>query len=167
MMRRCSTGWWLAAGLAGLLAGCAAGPTSEGAGGQEGSAAGEAADAGEPGMAERPERPLHRYEFFRPEMGVPFRIVLYAWNPALAKVSAGEAFERVAALNAVLSDYEYESELSRLSRTSGQGHWVGVSDELWRVLTFAQDLARETDGAFDITAGPVISLWRRARRRCP
>jgi thiamine biosynthesis lipoprotein len=109
-------------------------------------------------------RPLHRYEFERAEMGVPFRVVLYAWNPALAKVSATAALDRVRELNAVFSDYEPESELSRVSRTAGSGVWVSVSDELWRVLDYAQQLARETDGAFDVTVGPATALWRRARR---
>jgi thiamine biosynthesis lipoprotein len=97
-------------------------------------------------------------------MGVPFRIVLYAWNPALAKVAADEAFRRVEALNALLSDYEFDSELTRLSQTAGSGRWVAVSPELWRVLAYAQSLARETRGAYDITVGPAITLWRKARR---
>jgi thiamine biosynthesis lipoprotein len=54
--------------------------------------------------------------------------------------------------------------LSRLSRTGGSGRAIGVSDELWLVLQRAQQLAQRTDGAFDVTVGPVVSLWRKARR---
>ena len=39
-----------------------------------------------------------------------------------------------------------------------------VSDDLWRVLAAAKVL-RRSDGAFDVTIGPVVRLWRRARRR--
>ncbi|MCP5521979.1 MAG: FAD:protein FMN transferase [Verrucomicrobiales bacterium] len=98
-------------------------------------------------------------------MGVPFRVVLYAWNPALAKVAATGALDRVRELNGVLSDYELESELSRLRDTAGTGQWVPVSDTLWKVLAWSQSLAARTDGAFDVTVGPAVTLWRRARRR--
>jgi thiamine biosynthesis lipoprotein len=54
--------------------------------------------------------------------------------------------------------------LNELSRTSGQGKAVPVSEELWKMLERAQALAARTEGAFDITVGPCVSLWRRARR---
>lgn len=98
-------------------------------------------------------------------MGVPFRIVLYAPSAWAAREAARAAFDRIAALNLVLSDYEDESELVRLSRTAGTGQAVPVSDDLWRVLARAQELARRTGGAFDITVGPYVQLWRRARRQ--
>lgn len=97
-------------------------------------------------------------------MGVPFRIVLYATNNVHAKIAAAAAFARIADLNAKLSDYDLESELSKLSRTSGLGHFVPVSDDLWRVLEASQHWAERTGGAFDITVGPVVNLWRHARR---
>ena len=107
---------------------------------------------------------LTRFEFQQPQMGLPFRIVLYAPDPQTAEVAAGAAFKRIEQLNAVMSDYEAESELSRLSRTSGQGREVPVSDDLWRVLKRAQSLAVRSGGAFDVTVGPCVNLWRKARR---
>ena len=98
-------------------------------------------------------------------MGVPFRITLYAPDEPSAKVAAEAAFERIALLNAVFSDYDPDSELSRLSRSSGQGRAVPVSRELWRVLEAAQALAEQTEGAFDVTCGPLVNVWRRARRK--
>ncbi len=98
-------------------------------------------------------------------MGMPFRIVLYAPNPAAAQAAAKAAFNRIAALNALLSDYEDDSELSKLSRTAGTGRFVPLSQDLWRVLTRAQAIARRSDGAFDVTVGPCVQLWRRARRQ--
>src|SRR5437762_14362881 len=47
-----------------------------------------------------------RYEFSRPEMGVPFRIVLYAPNKEEADTAAEAGFGRIAQLNDMLSDYE-------------------------------------------------------------
>src|SRR5438105_11901957 len=42
---------------------------------------------------------LERFEFTEPEMGVPFRIVLYAPDTGTAKSAAQAAFDRVAQLN--------------------------------------------------------------------
>jgi FAD:protein FMN transferase len=113
-----------------------------------------------------PSRPAHlsRYEFERPEMGVPFRIVLYARSPTVATNAAEAAFARVSQLNDILSDYEYDSELSKLGRTSGTGTKVKVSDDLWNVLKRSQEIAKASDGAFDVTVGPLIQVWRKARR---
>lgn len=107
---------------------------------------------------------MERFEFERPQMGVPFRIVIYAEDATKAKAASEAAFARVERLNEILSDYEYDSELSALSRASGSGQAVRVSAELWAVLERAQELAGRTEGAFDVTVGPVVNLWRRARR---
>ena len=97
-------------------------------------------------------------------MGTPFRIVLYARDKPSADTAADAAFARIKQLNDILSDYDTDSELSRLSQTAGSGKVVKVGDDLWRVLERSQQVARETGGAFDITCGPVVSLWRKARR---
>jgi FAD:protein FMN transferase len=108
---------------------------------------------------------LTRFEYQRPEMGMAFRIVLYATNPAAGDAAAEAAFQRIQQLNGVMSDYEEDSELSKLSRSSGGGREVPVSEDLWFVLSRAQDLAKRSNGAFDVTVGPFVNLWRRARRQ--
>ena len=106
-----------------------------------------------------------RFVFEKAEMGVPFRITLYAADEAAARAATDAAFERVEVLNSILSDYDPDSELSRLSRTSGTGRVVPVSADLWHVLALSQRVAERSDGAFDITIGPLVNLWRRARRK--
>src|ERR1041384_125029 len=96
-------------------------------------------------------RHFQRFEYTQPQMGLPFRIVLYAMDKAAADAAATAAFARVSELNSILSDYDTDSELSRLSQTAGQGKAVRVSEDLWRVLERAQRLAAETGGAFDVT----------------
>jgi len=108
---------------------------------------------------------LERFEFRRPLMGMTFRIVLFAKEGKRAQKAASAAFDRVKQLNSLLSDYEPESELNRLCKTAGTGRKILVSNGLWTVLEAAQKLACETEGAFDVSAGPHILLWRRARRR--
>jgi FAD:protein FMN transferase len=115
------------------------------------------------GCASRPAE-LRRFTYEQPQMGVPFRIILYAPNASEAEEAAKAAFGRISELNDVLSDYDTDSELSRLSQTSGHQKQVRVSEDLWRILARSQKLARESGGAFDITAGPIVSQWRKARR---
>jgi thiamine biosynthesis lipoprotein len=108
---------------------------------------------------------LRKFVFEKAEMGLPFRITLYASSEESAKTAADAAFARIAELNQVFRDYEDSSELSQLSRASGSGQKVKVSDPLWVVLLRAQELAQASGGAFDVTCGPLTSVWRRARRK--
>lgn len=110
------------------------------------------------------ETPLERFEFSQPQMGVPFRIILYAPDVDQAKKGVTEAFARVSALNTILSNYETDSELSQLGYRSGIQGWTPVSNDLFRIITRSQRLSQETDGAFDLTIGPVAASWRNARR---
>lgn len=107
---------------------------------------------------------VHRFEYTQPQMGLPFRMVLYAMNQSAADVASRAAFARIAEINDIMSDYDTDSELSRLSRTSGEGRAIPLSPDLWLVLSRAQQIAEQTDGAFDVTVGPCVSLWRKARR---
>jgi thiamine biosynthesis lipoprotein len=105
-----------------------------------------------------------RFQFTQTEMAVPIKIVLYAPDEAAASEAARAGFARFHALNAVCSDYDSESELRKLCRDSSPGRPIGVSDDLWRVLARARELSERSGGAFDVTIGPVVRLWRSARR---
>lgn len=111
------------------------------------------------------QRPLVRHEFQSVQMAIPFRIVLYARDGQQATNAARAAWERIGQLNQCLSDYDPASELSRLGSTSPHARPVPVSDDLYRVLRRAQEVSQASDGAFDITVGPLTQLWRRSRRQ--
>lgn len=113
----------------------------------------------------RAEEPQDRFQFQQVHMGVDFTLIFYAPSKQAANQAANAAFARIAELNSKLSDYDPESELSRLSRTSGSDQEVPLSDDLWRVLVRAESLSVQTEGAFDVTVGPLVRLWRRARRQ--
>lgn len=104
-----------------------------------------------------------RLEYIEPHMGTLFRIVLYPPDPAVAKVAARAAFDRIAALNRIMSDYDPTSELMRLC-AQPPAVPVPVSAELFDILQRSQAVAEQTHGAFDVTLGPVIRLWRESRR---
>jgi thiamine biosynthesis lipoprotein len=105
-----------------------------------------------------------RFEFTETKMGAPFKLVFYAPDRATAERAAAAAYKRVDELNMIFSDYEPESELSRLSRSSPTKQPIKLSDPLWDVLVNAQALSEASDGAFDVTVGPYVRQWRRARR---
>jgi len=107
--------------------------------------------------------PLTRYEFAQVHMGTQVRIVLYSAARAAADEAASAAFARIAALDQALSDYRESSELMEVSRRAGSGP-VAVGDDLFRVLRAAREIADRSDGAFDVTVGPLSVLWRHARR---
>ena len=110
-----------------------------------------------------PETQAVRLEFSEAHMGTTFRIVLYARDEPSGRIAAERAFAQIARLDQILTDYQPASELSRVTREA-VGHPIHVSDDLLEVLAQSQDLARRSDGAFDITVGPLTRLWRRARR---
>jgi thiamine biosynthesis lipoprotein len=105
-----------------------------------------------------------RYEFKSEHMGTRFSIVLYAPTAECAQAAAQAAFERVNALEETLSDYRADSELNLL-REKPVGVPVPVSSDFFRVLEQGQWMARISDGAFDLTVGPYVRLWRFARKR--
>ncbi len=96
-------------------------------------------------------------------MGVQVRIVAYAKDELTAREACKAAFDRVNALDDIMSDYNRGSELMRLCAQAGRGP-VKVGDDLFRVLAYAQEVSRKSDGAFDVTVGPVVKLWRVARK---
>lgn len=99
-------------------------------------------------------------------MGTTFRIALYAPDATTAKQAADAAFARIAQLDRTMSDYKTDSELMMLCRAFATevGDPVPVSAELFFVLSKAAELSKASDGAFDVTVGPVVQLWRLARR---
>jgi FAD:protein FMN transferase len=97
-------------------------------------------------------------------MGTLVTITMYAESPEQAQQGFVAAFERINALDSMLSDYKPDSELSRVCDSAAT-----LSPELSTVVQHAQRLAQQTGGAFDITSGPLTRLWREARsqRRLP
>ena len=100
-----------------------------------------------------------RYEASEPHMGTLVSITLYADNPEQAQKAFTAAFARIAQLNRILSDYDPQSELFRVCEPETR-----FSPDLLRVLNYAQQVSIDTNGAFDITVGPLSRLWRKARR---
>src|SRR6516225_1628385 len=72
---------------------------------------------------------LTRFAFNEPHMGTRFQIIVYALDETAARQASKAAFERIATLDSIMSDYRSTSELLQLCQKAG-GPPVHVSDEL-------------------------------------
>ena len=104
---------------------------------------------------------LYKHQFAEQHLGTLVQIVFYSeQNEAEAEQLSKRCFQRIHELNAMLSDYLPDSEVSKLSqRPLGEPH--KVSDELFTIIAFAQTISEQTDGAFDITFGKHTQRWRK------
>lgn len=107
--------------------------------------------------------PLIRREYTEFHMGVRIRLVVYASEESAAVNACKAAFARIAQIDDAASDYRKNSELMQLCSTASTRP-VKLSDDLWTLLDASQRVAKLTDGAFDITAGPLVELWRKSRK---
>ncbi|MGE0643733.1 MAG: FAD:protein FMN transferase [Nitrospira sp.] len=64
----------------------------------------------------------------------------------------------LAEINRTMSTYDPESELSRFNRLRTTD-WVSTSASLREVLNAAMEIGAQSEGAFDITVGPLVNLW--------
>lgn len=98
------------------------------------------------------------------KMGSPFTVTICSNDSLKAAAAAEAAFKKADTLNNILSDYVDTSEINRLSATSGQGRYVKVSQALYNILSISLQAAKLSNGSFDVTIGPVVKVWRTARK---
>lgn len=91
-------------------------------------------------------------------MGTEFTIDLYAKDEATAQAVASVAFDELDRLEDLLSNYKPSSELSRISRDAAAGPVI-TDPETFQFVRRALFWSEESDGAFDITVGPLLKLW--------
>jgi thiamine biosynthesis lipoprotein ApbE len=120
---------------------------------------------GQAGQASGPQGALKRFEFTKLLMGVQARIVVYAPSEKEATDAGMLAFDRIARLEDVMSDYRPQSELMRVCDDGKMGGVaVRISEDLRDVLAASEGAWRQSGGAFDPTVGPLVTLWRQARK---
>jgi thiamine biosynthesis lipoprotein len=94
-------------------------------------------------------------------MGTVLEITLVAPDRALGREALGALFELALELDAMLSVYLPQSEVSRLNASAGTGP-QRVSPELARLLARSVEYSALSGGSFDVTVGPLVELWTRA-----
>lgn len=98
-----------------------------------------------------------------PTMGTEFSIVFLApetspFGDAETQAVVDAVANALADVNAKMSTYDPESELSRFNQAPA-GVPVTLSDDLMHVLLAAQQVSEQTGGAFDITVGPLVNAY--------
>ncbi|MHC4258252.1 MAG: FAD:protein FMN transferase [Planctomycetota bacterium] len=99
---------------------------------------------------------------FRMTMGTIARIMVTAENPDQANQAISAAFDKIFHIEKLMSDYDPESQLSQVNQNAFENP-VQVDAELFEVLTTAKAYSCLSNGAFDVTIGPVVQLWRKAK----
>jgi FAD:protein FMN transferase len=93
-----------------------------------------------------------------PAMGTDFTLYIYAADAAAADREADRAFSIVDQLESLLSNYQPQSELSRINAEAAQ-HAVTTDPETFRFLKESLAWSARSDGAFDITVGKLMKAW--------
>jgi len=109
-------------------------------------------------LATPPASQLQHYEGLRMSMACAYAIEAYAGPGVDLRVVVEEAFDEVDRIDRLMSHYKTDSPLSRLNRDGAQ-HAVAVDKELFDFIERALRYSDESDGAFDITVGPLMKAW--------
>ncbi len=107
---------------------------------------------------------LFRYSFQEKHMGTYVKIVMYHSDRKEAIAAATSAYDTITIMNQVMSDYLENSEINQLNNAPANQS-VPVSPLLYQCLEKANAMSVLTRGAFDVTVGPFVKLWRSAREQ--
>ena len=109
-------------------------------------------------FAGKPAPPDQMFSQARPAMGTTFTIFVYAANQEQASEYFEIAFDEIERVEEALSDYRPTSELSRINRLAAN-ETVTTDPEVFKFLQTSMDFSQKSDGAFDITVGPLMRAW--------
>lgn len=96
-------------------------------------------------------------------MGTLLEITVEAPDRATGQRWIRRGVAEARGLDRELTSFDEQSALSRLNRAAGEGP-QGVPPDLYRILERAGALSRASGGAFDVTVGPLVALWKEAGR---
>ena len=91
-------------------------------------------------------------------MGSTYSVVVYGSDEARLRAAVEDASEEARRLDQLLSNYIPASEWSQVNREASSKP-VRISTELFQLLAACVEYSRESDGAFDITVGPLMKVW--------
>ena len=101
---------------------------------------------------------LERHETARLSMGCVYSIAAYSTHRDTLSRTLDEALDEVDRIDRLMSHYRPDSPLSQLNRQAAHSA-VPVDPELFDFIGQSLDYSRSTEGAFDITVGPLMKLW--------
>jgi thiamine biosynthesis lipoprotein len=112
-------------------------------------------------VMETMRRPIEIDGGYREVMGTFARIVAAAKEASTARKCIEAGFDEMRRIDSVMSDYKPDSELSKVNREAFANP-VKVGPELFGILHKSVEFSQLSGGAFDITVGPLVDLWRKA-----
>jgi FAD:protein FMN transferase len=92
-------------------------------------------------------------------MATRFELVLYGDDAVRLRAAGEEALDEVERLEVQLSLYRPDSEISWINRHAAE-RAIKVEPRLFRLLQRCSTLTALTEGAFDVTVGPLMQAWR-------
>jgi FAD:protein FMN transferase len=110
------------------------------------------------GVPAAQQREALRLEKTGEAMGSAFTVELYGENRIEMEAAVDAAIDEVRRLDEMLSNYKPDSEWSGVNRRAAKGP-VAVSRNLFEVLSACDGYSRASEGAFDITVGPLMKVW--------
>jgi thiamine biosynthesis lipoprotein len=96
-------------------------------------------------------------------MGTFARVVVIAKDQETGSKCIRAALEEIHKVDELMSDYKSDSEISQVNKRAAEVS-VTVSESTYEVLRRSVEFSELTDGAFDITVGPLMDLFREAEK---
>ncbi|MBN1298354.1 MAG: FAD:protein FMN transferase [Actinobacteria bacterium] len=99
---------------------------------------------------------LVRTEETRDKIGTYVDVVIYATTDQQPEIIIGNSFEKLDELAAIFSNYDEKSSISLLN---SQGFIENPPGELIDIIELSVEYNKITEGAFEITVDPLLTLW--------
>ncbi|OHB73672.1 MAG: hypothetical protein A2Z25_06570 [Planctomycetes bacterium RBG_16_55_9] len=96
-------------------------------------------------------------------MGTFARVVVVAKDTTTGAECVEAALAEIRKVDELMSDYKEDSEISRVNKRAAQ-RAVQVSESTYEVLHRSVEFSKLSDGAFDVTVGPLVNLFRTAKK---
>jgi thiamine biosynthesis lipoprotein len=97
------------------------------------------------------------------KMGSAFNLIIVSADSNKANHLARKSYELVDSLNHIFSNYDSSSELSKINASAGLLPYK-MSRAMLDLVQKSQYAYIQSKGAYDISIGPLSSLWRKARK---
>lgn len=104
-----------------------------------------------------------KFSYSEMKMGSAFNLIIVSADSNKANHLARKSYELVDSLNHIFSNYDSSSELSKINASAGLLPYK-MSRAMLDLVQKSQYAYIQSKGAYDISIGPLSSLWRKARK---
>lgn len=105
------------------------------------------------------DEPAVEYELSGSAMGTRYSVkIAEPLTPELMQQLETDVGAMIAGIESRMSTYIVESDVSRFN-ASRSTDWIKVSKDVCEAVVASNEISGLTNGAFDITVGPLVNLW--------